>query len=111
VIALVGDQLARVLRARGRADRREVGLGRRRRRRQGRGVASVSGVDLGRDDGAGVEVDRVLRLVGQAGAAVLELGDPGLGVGRRSPLRVRQALARALAVEPDQVLGDRKSVV
>src|SRR3954469_10479320 len=46
--------------------------------------------------------------VGQAGAAVLQLGDPGLGIGRRGPLRVRQPLALALAVQPDQVLRPRR---
>jgi hypothetical protein len=60
---------------------------------------------LGRDDRPRVEVDRVLRLVGKMGAAVLQLGDPRLRVARRSPLGVGQPLALPLAVEPDQVLG------
>jgi hypothetical protein len=108
MVALVGDQLGRVLRPRGGIDRRQVGFGRLKRLGQGRGVAAVGGVDLGGDDGAGVEVDRVLGLVGEAGAAVLELGDPGLGIARRGPVRVREPLAFALAVEPDQVLGRRR---
>src|SRR3954451_1301932 len=37
-------------------------------------VALISKVDLGRHDRAGVEVDRVLGLVGETGAAVLQLG-------------------------------------
>src|SRR4051812_6266828 len=65
-------------------------------------------IDLGRDDRPGIQVDRVLRLVGETGAPVLELGDPGLGVGRRGPLGVRQPLAPPLPVEPDQVLGRRR---
>ena len=50
----------------------------------------------------------MLGLVGEVRAAVLQLGDPGLGVGRRGPLGVRQPLALPLAVEPDQVLGRRR---
>jgi hypothetical protein len=96
MVALVGDQLGRVLRPRGGIDRRQVGFGRLKRLGQGRGVAAVGGVDLGGDDGAGVEVDRVLGLVGEAGAAVLELGDPGLGIARRGPVRVREPLALRL---------------
>src|SRR4051812_34594609 len=51
----------------------------------GAGIAPVGGVDLGRHDRAGAEVDRVLRLAGQARAATLRLGDPRLRVGRRGP--------------------------
>ena len=47
----------------------------------------------------------MLGLVGETGAPVLELGDPGLGIGRRGPLGVGQPLAFPLPVEPDQVLG------
>ena len=47
----------------------------------------------------------MLRLVGEARAPVLELGDPRLGVGRGDPLRVGQALAFPFPVEPDRVLG------
>jgi hypothetical protein len=82
VIALVRDQLGRVLRRRGGVDRRQIGLGRLEHPWQGCGVAPVGGVDLRRDDGAGVQIDRVLGLVGEARAAVLEPGDPGLGIGR-----------------------------
>ena len=105
MVALVGHQLGRVLRGRRRPDRRQVGLGRPERVGQGRGVTPIGGVDLRRDDRAGVEVDRVLGLVGEAGAAVLELGDPRVRVGRRGPLGVGQALALPLPVEPDEVLG------
>ena len=73
MVALIGDQLARVFRGRGRGDRRQVGRGCLECVRQGRGVALVGGVDLGRDDGTGVEVDCMLRLVGEARAPVLEL--------------------------------------
>ena len=54
------------------------------------------------------EIHRVLRLVGEARAAILQLGDPRLRIGRRRPLPVRQPLALPLAVEPDQVLGRRR---
>ena len=50
----------------------------------------------------------MLGLVGEVRAPVLQLGDLGLGIGRRGPLRVRQPLALPLAVEPDQVLGRRR---
>ena len=50
-------------------------------------------MDRGRDDGAGIQIDRMLGLVGQPGAAVLHLGDPGLGVAWRGPVRVGQPLA------------------
>jgi hypothetical protein len=90
------------------ADRGQVGLGRLERVGQGRGVAPVGGVDLGGDDGAGVEVDRVLGLVGEAGAAVLQLGDPGLGSLGEVQSAFDRPLAFALAVEPDQVLGRRR---
>ena len=61
----------------------------------------------GHDD-AGVEVDRVLRLVGQMRRSVLHLGDPGVTVGRALPVGVRQRLALALPVEARQVLGARR---
>ena len=69
MIALVRDQLGRVFRRRGSIDRRQIGCGRLERARQGRGVALVGRVDLGRDDGAGVEIDRMLGFVGQPGTA------------------------------------------
>ena len=50
----------------------------------------------------------MLGLVGQTGAAVLQLGDLGLGIGRRGPVRVGQPLALPLAVQPDQVVGRRR---
>ena len=107
VIALVGDQLGRILRGRGGIDRRQVGFGRLERARQGRGVAPIGGMDLGRDDGPGVEIDRMLGLVGQPGAAVLQLGDLGLAdpSARSSPrwtaacpCRLRSSRTRSSAV-------------
>ena len=93
MIALVRDQLGRIFRRRGGLDRRQIGCGRLERARQGRGVAPVGGVDLGRDDGAGVEIDRMLGLVGQPGTPVLHLGDLRLRVAWRGPVRVGQPLA------------------
>ena len=61
----------------------------------------------GHDD-ARVEIDRVLRLVGQMRRSVLHLGDPGVRVGRVFPVGVRQRLALALAVEARQVFGRRR---
>ena len=51
-----------------------------------------------------IEVNGMLGLVGEMGAAVFHFGDSGVGVGGRSPILVRQGLALALAIEPDQVL-------
>ena len=108
VVAFVRDQLGRIVHGRGGIDRRQIGFGRLERVRQGRGVAPVGGMDLGRDDGRGVEIDRMLGLVGQPGTAVLHLGDLGLRVARRGPVLVGQPLALPLAVQPDQVLGRRR---
>ena len=38
----------------------------------------------------------------------LQLGDPGIRVGRALPVGVRQRLAFALAIQPDQILGRRR---
>ena len=65
-------------------------------------------MDRRRHDDAGVEIDRVLRLVSQMRRSVLHLGDPGIRVGRALPVGVRQRLALALAVEARQVLGRRR---
>ena len=107
VVAFVGHQLGRGLPRRGGIDGGEVDFGRLERTRQGRGVALVGGMDLRRDDGPGVEIDRVLGLVGQPGATILQLGDLGLWVRRREPVCVGQPLALALAIQPDQVVGRR----
>ena len=108
MVAFVGDELGRVLRRRGSIDGGEVGFGGRQRARQGRGIALVGRMDLGGDDGAASQVDRVLGLVGQPGTAILQLGDLGLGVARRGPVRVGQPLALAPAIQPDQVVGRRR---
>ena len=50
----------------------------------------------------------MLGLVGETRAAVLQLGDLGLGIARRGPVGVRQPLAFSLAVEPDQVVRRRR---
>ena len=65
-------------------------------------------MDRRRHHDAGVEIDRVLRFVGQMRRPVLHPGDLRLGVGRALPIRVRQRLALALAVEARQVLGARR---
>jgi hypothetical protein len=81
----------------------------RKRVRQGGRVALVSGVHLGRDHGAGVEVQSVLWLVGQTRSAILQLGDSRIRVGLAFPsaldsflplraemAKVPRALARTL---------------
>ncbi len=107
-VTLVGHQLRRGLRRRRRVHRRQVGLGRRQRRRQGGGVALVGGMQFGGDHRPGVEIDRVLRLVGEMGGAVLHLGDPGVRVGLGDPVRVRQLLALACPVDAHQILRRRR---
>jgi hypothetical protein len=56
---------------------------------------------LGRDHCTGVEIDRVLRLVRQVCATVLEPGDPRVRIGRALPLGVGQLLASAGAIQAD----------
>ena len=89
MIALVGDQLGDqlggVLARRRAAGRLETPGGRLQRGLERGGVATVGGLDLGRDDRCGVEVDRMLGLVGEPRAAVLEARDPGLRVARLAP--------------------------
>ena len=72
-----------------------------------RRIAFVGRMDRRGHDDAGVEVDRVLRLVGQMRRSVLHLGDPGVTVGRALPVGVRQRLALALPVE--SAPGPRRS--
>ena len=103
VIALVGHHLVDhpglvVGHRRGRfqvLSRRRQGL------RDGRRVALVGALHRHADDGAGVQVDRVLGLVGQMRPAILHLRDAGLGVVRVPPLAV-PALLRPLPIEPRQ---------
>ena len=85
--ALVGDRPGRLLRRRRGADGGQVGCSGSGRRRQGRGVAPVGGMDLGRDDGAAVRIERMPGPAGQPGAAVLQPGDLGLRIGRCSPVQ------------------------
>src|SRR5688500_16945412 len=47
-----------------------------------RSFALIGKMDLGRHDGPGVEIHRVLGFVGEMCAAVLQLGDPRLGIAR-----------------------------
>ena len=105
MIAFVGHTFGWVLSRRRRVNAGKVLLGRRQRLGKRRRVALVGGVQLGRHHRAGVQIHRVLRLVGQMGRAVLHLGDLGLGVAPGNPVLVRELLALALAVQTRQVLG------
>jgi hypothetical protein len=105
MIAFVGDQLGRRFRRRRRVDGGQVFGRGRERARQGRGVALVGGVHLGRDHRAGVEVQSVLGLVGEMRPAILQLGDLRVRVGRAFPVGVGQLLVLAGAVQPDQVIS------
>ena len=105
VVSLVGNQLGRRLGGRRRVYRIEVRGGTAQRVRHRRGVALVGDMHLGCDHGTGVQIHRMLRLVGQMRATVLQLGDPGIRIGRALPVRIGQLLAFALAIQPHQVLG------
>jgi hypothetical protein len=108
MISLVGDQIAWIVWRRRKADLGEIAGRRLEGRRKRRRVAFVGRMDRRRHHDAGVEIDRVLRFVGQMRRPVLHPGDFRLGVGRALPIRVRQRLALALAVEARQVLGVRR---
>ena len=108
VITLVGNQIARLFRRRPKAYGGQVlfrfferGIERRR-------VTPVGFVDRGRHDHARVEIDRMFGLIGEMRRAVLHLGDLGVRIGLARPILVRQLLAFALAVEPDQVVDRRR---
>ena len=94
VIALVGDdfldRLDGVIGDRG----HRFELCRRFRERllhRGR-VALVGALHRDADNRAGLQIDRMLGLVGQMRAPVLHLGDLGIGIARMRPLVVRPLL-------------------
>lgn len=49
-------------------------------------------MNLSRDDGPAIQIDRVLGLIGEMRAAILQFGDLRLGIGRRSPVLVSDRL-------------------
>ena len=71
-----------------------------------RRVALVGALQRDGDNGAGVQVDRMLGFVGQMRPAVFHLRDLRIGVVRVGPLLVRRLLL-ALLVHPCQVLARR----
>ena len=105
MITFVGDAFGRVLRRRCRIHRLEVCLDLRQGLGKRRDVALIGRVQLGRHHRAGVQIHRVLGLVGQMRRGVLHLGDLGLGVALRNPIRVGKLLALALPLQTRQVLG------
>ena len=105
MITFVGDTFSRVLRRRCRIHRLEVCLGLRQGLGKRRGVALIGRVQFGRHHRARVQIHRVLGLVGQMRRAILHLGDLGLGVALRNPIRVGKLLALALVLQTRQVLG------
>jgi hypothetical protein len=66
----------------------------------GWGVVLVGFVQFDRDARAGVEVDRMLGLVGQTGTDILQLGDPRVGIDRAFPAGVRPFPARGAQSNP-----------
>ena len=105
---LVGDQFARLVLCRLGTDLRQVLLHRRQRARDRRCVTLVGRMQRCRDDDPGIEIDRVLGLVGQVRATVLHLGDLGFRIGLAGPLRVRQFLALAVAINTDEIVRTRR---
>ena len=88
MVALIGHTFGRIFGRRRHIHRLEVCLG----RRQGLGkrcrIALVGRVQLRRHHRAGVQIHRVLGLVGQVRGAVLHLGDLGLGVAPGNPVLI-----------------------
>ncbi len=95
MIAFVGDQLGRCFLARCRIERGQLLCRGLERAWQAGGVALLGGVQFSRNDRTGVEVQRMLGLVGQTRAAILQLGNPGVRIDRTLPVGVRQFLADA----------------
>ena len=109
VVPLVGDDFlghAGVLVCR-RGHSFEVLGGRRHRVRDGRGIPLVGALDRHPDDGAGLQVDRMLGLVREVRAAVLHLRDARVGVVRMPPVGVA-ALLRAGPIQPRQIRPRRR---
>ena len=108
MIAFVGDEIARIFRRRRKSDGGQVLFRFLQRGIERRRVALVGLVDRRRHDHARVEIDRMFGLVGKMRRAVLHLGDLRVRIGLARPIFVRQLLAFALAVEPDQVVDRRR---
>jgi hypothetical protein len=60
-------------------------------------------VDLGGHDDAGVQINRMLRLVGEMRSAILQFRDTSFRIGLGHPFAVGQRLAFAGPVEADQI--------
>src|SRR5437867_3823850 len=103
VIAAITDERRRD----GRLHGRQLFGRRQRRREQTRRVADVRPVQGHGDQGAGLQIDRMLDLVGEVGPSVFQLRDLGIGVRRIHPLRVGRPLLTS-AVEPGQRLAARR---
>ena len=59
----------------------------------------------GRNNNAGVEIDRVFGFVGEMRRAILHLGDLGVRIGLAHPILVRELLALAPTIETDEIVG------
>jgi hypothetical protein len=105
VIAFVGDHLGGVIGRWRKVESFEVGCRPFEGGLEGLRVAGVAGMNLGCQDRAGVEIDRVLGLVGQPGATVLKPRDPRLRIGRALPVGIRDPLAGAGPVELAELVG------
>jgi hypothetical protein len=104
VVALVGDDLGRSRGRRRQLEGFEVRRGDLEGRFEGPGVAGIARMNHGRENRAAIQIDRVLGLVGEPGAPVLQPRDPGLRVDRADPVGVRDPLAGAGAIELAQLI-------
>src|SRR4249919_1337298 len=75
---------------------------------QRRRIAFVGGVDRRGDNDARVEVDDVLGFVREMRRAVLHSGDLRIGIGLARPVLIRELLALALTIEPNEVVDRRR---
>ena len=77
-------------------------------RTQRRGVRLVRLVQLRRHHRARLDIDHVLGLVPEPGAAILQSHDARVGVGRRGPLLVGRLLPLALPIHLPRLFGRRR---
>ena len=108
MVALVRDQLGRILGARLHPNRLEILLRRFERVGQRLRVPLIGPMDRCRNDRARIQIYRMLRFVAKPGAAVLHLGDPRIGIALALPILVGKLLSLTLLVHPDQIVSRRR---
>ncbi len=108
MIAFVRHDIARIFGRRREANLSEVLFRRRKRWVECRYVAFVGAVERRRHNDARFEINRVLQFVREMRRAVLHLDDLRVRIGLAPPILVRQLLAFALAIEPDEIIDRRR---